>query len=185
MPPCPTGSTSRYRPPTNSPTVPVTPLILTTHRPGKADNEQTTLCAPTTTSDQTLHPYFDDIENHHWLEDNPAVVIFAAEPPPDRDPTLAARTRGYFATFGLETLYAAQAAQEICNIGYELSRVLEEEGPEGVGRHLNRQAETRRHHAINSWQSALYTALASSDWFCDGGWDDGPGATECETEPSP
>lgn len=44
------------------------------------------------------------------------------------------------------------------------------EGIQGVREHLHREGESRTQAHVNSWQAAMYRALAASDWYCGGGF---------------
>jgi hypothetical protein len=125
--------------------------------------------------EQTLHPYFDNIDDHHWLkaevkEVAPAALLFYASPPALLGADMCARVHRHFATFGLASLYASHSAAELVNIRYGLMRIAERGTPDDVRGELSRRADSYRAAFQNSWQTAMYTALASSDWFCEGGF---------------
>jgi hypothetical protein len=130
----------------------------------------------TTAEQQTLNPYFDDVENEIWLcatviESDPVAFDFFADPPSGWSSVLSKRVENHFRFFGLAELYSVQAAQEFANIKYDLTNMLKSGAqPADMQAHLARQAASRSHLHLNSWQSATYTAMASSDWFCSGGW---------------
>lgn len=134
--------------------------------------------APTTSEEETLHPYFDDVSDYLWLaarviHTTPAAVVFSVQAPPHWSPTLAKRVELHFQTFGLAKLYAAQASQELGNIRFGLGEIHNADPHNGAAQvrlELLRQAKTRRKAHINSWQTALYQALADSEWFCNGGF---------------
>jgi hypothetical protein len=137
----------------------------------KAKLDQT----PASPETVTLHPYFDNIEAHEWLnaevhQPRPASVRFWVEPPQQWPEVLAHRVAHHFKVFGLAKLYAAQAAEELVNIRRDLERVFEAEGQLGVTSHLTYMAGSRAHAHTNSWQTATYKAFAASTWFCGGGF---------------
>lgn len=130
---------------------------------------------PFISEEQTLHPYYDNIEDVRWLsavvfEGTPAALRFFILPPPGVDPLLATRVRFHFKAYKLAALYAAHAASEIVSIRLRLGRLFDSGGAEAVKRHLLEEAESREEEHLNSWQSATYRALASNDWFCAGGF---------------
>jgi 5-methylcytosine-specific restriction endonuclease McrA len=130
---------------------------------------------PTCSEEETLHPYFDDIEDDLWLyaeviETTPSAVRFKVKPPEHWDNVLSARVKGHFRLLKLAELYASHAAVEMINMRYSLSLILEEASPVAVKSHLFRQAQSCAKAFVNSWQTATYTALAESDWFCSGGF---------------
>jgi 5-methylcytosine-specific restriction endonuclease McrA len=128
--------------------------------------------AATGAGQQTLHPYFDDVKEA-WLcadvvEDEPPAVLFRASPPTALDAVLQQRVAAHFDAFELAALFAANAAQELVQIGDALAAISTQAGPLGVRDHLLLQAMSRG-RIPNSWQAALYRALSTSEWFWSGG----------------
>lgn len=131
---------------------------------------------PSGPSDQFIHPYFDDIEGHQWLhavvlEGAPPAVNFSVQGPSHWDHPLEERVRFQFETLQLNRLYAALAAEELSSIKFGLRGLHANAGPDGVradiqGRHASSSAA-----APNGWNTALFEALAASDWYCNGGFD--------------
>jgi hypothetical protein len=92
-------------------------------------NKAKTNTFPLASEDETLHPYFDDIEDDPWLRADvihtaPAALRFYVDPPAEWDDTITARVRLHFKIIGLGALYAAQAAEEMLNIRHYLSQAL-------------------------------------------------------------
>jgi hypothetical protein len=126
-------------------------------------------------SDQTLHPYFDNVDDQVWLvasvcELEPVAVKFVVIKPDSWDEMKFQRIRSHFRVFALGTLYSTHAAAEMAGIRYALESVFHRGGPEGLQSHLAEQALSRSQTHRNSWQGALYTALRDSGWFCSGGF---------------
>jgi hypothetical protein len=122
-----------------------------------------------------LHPYFDDVESQPWLvaevlQTAPASVQFSVAAPAAWSTVLAARVTHQFESLRLSALYASQAADELLNIRQSLADVLAAGGPAEVAAHLAQAADSRRAAHVNSWQTAMYTAIADSQWFCNGGF---------------
>lgn len=129
---------------------------------------------PATASDQTLHPYFDNVDDEVWLtarvkEIVPPVVDFEPSPPSTWPKRKRERLCNHFGAFELRKLYSIQAAVELINIRDSLDKIASREGSLGVRQFLEEQATSRRTAENNSWQSAMYEALAESNWF----WTDG------------
>lgn len=162
-----------YLPKASYPTYALTPLNLV---PACSDCNKSKLDRqPADASDQTLHPYFDDVDGVSWLvaevrESSPPAAVFLVRLPANVDATTAARLRTHFETFGLGELYAAQAGSEMVSIRFALAEAAAARGMEGVQALLAYQARTRALAARNSWVAALYTALAESVWFCSEGY---------------
>jgi len=125
--------------------------------------------------EQTLHPYFDDVDDDTWLyaevqECSPAALLFYPNPPAAWPVEKQTRVRLHFRTFGLGALYASHSAVELNNIRYGLQRIAERKTAEDIRVELLSRADSSRAAQINSWQTATYYALAASDWFCSGGY---------------
>lgn len=155
------------------PALAVAPLNLV---PACADcNKNKTDAAPATRNEETLHPYFDDIESDPWLtaevvEVFPAALRFLVTPPPNWTATTANRVRHQFSMLKLPSLYASQAANELAGITGYVAILHDKAGSAGVQQHLSEVAQSKLSYRINSWQTATYTALANSLWYCGGGF---------------
>lgn len=130
---------------------------------------------PTKEAEQTLHPYFDNVDDGAWLyaevlEVSPAALRYFVKPPIVWPPIKQERIRHHFAVFGLGALYASHAAAELANIRYGLQRMSEHGTAQDVRDELQLRFESCRDAHPNSWQTAMYRALATSDWFCEGGF---------------
>jgi hypothetical protein len=129
--------------------------------------------------EEPIHPYFDFLDDDPWLTavvvpSAPAALLFQVSPPSHWTPTLARRVENHFDRFALAPLYSSAAATELSNIRGTL-RMLLDVGGQSLGRTLVQQrlvesAASRREARINSWQTAMYTALAADPWFCAGGF---------------
>lgn len=156
------------------PALAITPLNLV---PSCKDcNTDTGTRRPTTAGEQTLHPYFDNVDDAIWLtasvtECSPPVVVFAPSPSALWSQAKQDMVRSHFRTFDLGKLYTTHAAVELVNIYYDVSRIFNINGATDVRNHLLEQANNRRHVMKNSWQAATYEGLADSIWFCSGGFE--------------
>lgn len=127
--------------------------------------------------DQMLHPYYDHnaLTGEKWVSArvsrlSPASVEFYVDPPAHWDPTLKLRVAAHFRDNKLANRFAIQAADQLSTLRGTLGIYHDAQGVEGVQFHLNAQAGAERAKYVNSWQSAMFTALANDDWFCDGGY---------------
>ncbi|MET7427214.1 HNH endonuclease signature motif containing protein [Dactylosporangium sp. NPDC005555] len=130
---------------------------------------------PQTVETQTLHPYFDSIDETAWLvaevvEVSPPPFRFFVSPPSSWPESLAARVSHHFEVFGLEELYAVQANDEVAGIASFLSKQHEAAGDIAVREHLAEMALSWSKVRPNSWNAAAYRAMAESTWFCSGGF---------------
>jgi hypothetical protein len=159
----------------------VTPLNLV---PACSDCNKIKLAKqPAKASDQTFHPYFDEVDADVWLSasverSDPLVITFKPAPPSHWSDLKKQRLYKHFAVFELGKLYSVQAAVELGDIRDRLHRDAAREGAQGIRRSLQEDALSRRAADKNSWRSAFYIALAESDWFCSEGYKKIP-------EPSP
>lgn len=162
-----------HLPKAHYPVLAVTPLNLV---PSCKDCNKAKLASlPTNAYEETLHPYFDDIDGDRWLFASvhttaPASLEFVVNPPVHWDAVLVARMRLHFETFGLCDLYAAQGADELLNIRHQLRIIHGTGGAETVRSELVARAESARALRVNGWRVAAFEAFAESDWFCDGGF---------------
>jgi hypothetical protein len=130
---------------------------------------------PVVAEDQTLHPYFDNFENERWLgavvePTSPATFCFKVVPPNGWSALSVTRLRHHLQVFNLDLLFASNAASELVNIRFALSELQAAGGAAAVQEHLHLEAESREHAFRNSWQTAMYRAAETSDWFCSGGF---------------
>jgi hypothetical protein len=155
------------------PALTVTPMNLV---PSCADCNKVKLdMQPTQASEQTLHPYFDEVDDGVWLiasvkESIPPALVFSANPPSAWDDVKRARVLTHFQIFNLGHLYTTHAAEELLNIRHNLTTIAERAGTDALRAHLMEQAEGRQAAAKNSWQSAMYEAPTKSEWFCEEGY---------------
>ncbi len=163
-----------YLPITSFPDYGVTAINLI---PACSDcNKYKLIHVPANAGDQTIHPYFDEVDDEQWLfgevvESTPAAVRFAVKPPDHWDAVLVERLKTHFRIYRLGTLYATHAAVEISNMRHALKKIAATPGfAERIRQHLRERAESCSEVYENSWQRATFDALANSDWFCSGGF---------------
>lgn len=123
----------------------------------------------------TLNAYFDDLGSGPWLKASvihtvPAVIEFSIDIQSCWSSDLAARATAHFDLFNLQELYSYQASRQLTGIRKFLTDEYATGGAAGVQRNLAATAASWASGEPNSWESALYEALASSTWFCGGGF---------------
>lgn len=169
----PVSTLDHYLPKTSFPSFAVTPYNLV---PACSDcNKIKSDDIPTNAEQQTIHPYYDDIENEQWLfakvlTSSPVSIQFFADPPVRFDNILKDRIKEHFKVFDLASLYASQSGVELANIGYRLNDLLGKAGAGQVQEHLQEEFNSRFANHKNSWQTAMYQAMANSTWFYSGGF---------------
>lgn len=127
---------------------------------------------PRCSEEETLHPYYDDVEKFIWVkarisESIPVAIEFYVAPPIMCPPVLAERMKHHFKAFRLAALYASHAAEELASIEYIAKRVHDESGSIELKKYLAEIAAAKQSVNLNSWQSALYSCLSENEWFCE------------------
>lgn len=161
-----------YLPKAHYPALAVAPANLV---PSCFDCNRVKLDHVQTSAETTFHPYFHRLPVGTWLHATVRLVsgtalTFAALPPTGWPDDAKACVEAHFAKLRLRRLYGAHAAQELANIRHSLRLVHGRGGPDAVRAHLGEQAVSRQVSNPNSWQSAMYVALQSNDWFCTEGF---------------
>ncbi|WP_371069327.1 hypothetical protein [Sediminibacillus sp. JSM 1682029] len=128
--------------------------------------------APTRPEEEYIHPYFDNIENDLWLyaeiiEELPISVLYKVKPHNSWDDVMSERVTKHFKRFKLGQLYSSYASEELSGKIFSLKQSFEQGGTSVVKRELQKEVESLRFSHVNSWKTALYTALYESDWFCE------------------
>lgn len=128
-------------------------------------------------SEQTIHPYFESaqLSAEQWLfaavlQTAPLTLDYRAEPPAGWDKALRKRVQRHFVDFDLKARFAIEAATELGALRYTLKRLYSLAGRGAVAQHLAAVASGEAELFRNSWKTALYQALAASDWYMDGGY---------------
>ncbi|GAW86881.1 conserved hypothetical protein [Bathymodiolus platifrons methanotrophic gill symbiont] len=130
---------------------------------------------PTTTEEQTLHPYYDDVTSVQWLfaevvKGPPVSISFFVKDVDDWSDAMNARIKQHFNIYGLGSLYTSQAGAELANIRCQLKNILVKSNSEDVRDQLLDAFKTRNNNHRNSWGTAMYKAMADNEWFCNGGF---------------
>lgn len=130
---------------------------------------------PRKPEEETLHPYFSNVEAESWLhavviESTPAVFEFGVSPPSAWGKVMAARLAFHLKAFQLADLFSRNAASTLCGIRYRLKLLFDAGGTDAVRQHLREEALSRAQHRLNHWETAFYKAAAASNWFCQGGF---------------
>jgi len=130
---------------------------------------------PKTTTDQTLHPYYDNVEGVIWLtatvgHTSPPNFIYDITPPAAWGQILTDRVRHHMEVFKLHGLFADNAASDMSGMREYLTDLFNKAGVAGVQAHLAAMAASWRAKRLNTWQGAMYEAAAADNWFCNTGF---------------
>ncbi|PCJ87449.1 MAG: HNH endonuclease [Thiotrichaceae bacterium] len=164
-----------YLPKSKFPTVSVLPVNLV---PSCKDcNTGKSADIATTAEEQGLHPYFDHdyFITDQWLfaeviQTNPVCIRFYVEPPREWDNVSQERVGSHFKDYNLASRFSLEVTNELAILKDTLSKYMSMLGKEAVKQHLHIVATSHQGLHQNSWQTALYQAVSSSEWFCDGGY---------------
>jgi len=161
-----------YLPKTTHPVFAVTPLNLV---PSCSDCNKSKLThEPADAKEQVMHPYFDNADTARWLiaavvQGTPPGVVFSVREPPTWSEIKRARIKKHFDLLGLAELYGSHAGSQLSILKYSLEQEFAAGGAAAVRRFLAREYESARRAHRNSWQAAMFRALAESNWFCHQG----------------
>ena len=132
---------------------------------------------PGSESEQTLHPYYDDVTCEQWLfaeviEENPGSIRFYTSDVDVYSEALNERIKFHFRELDLGSLYMSNANSTVTEIQFRLNRLHQKGGKNSVKAYLEEEEESRRNNHVNSWNTAAYQAMMNNDWFCDGGFNE-------------
>lgn len=122
---------------------------------------------------QTLHPYYDDYTGEQWLfakveQTSPVSIRFFVNAPNEWDFIEKSRVEVHFIEYNLGKRFSIQSSNELANLKEEF--ILFSLNKDDIKKELNKKATIFKNRHLNSWESALYQALAESDWYCSGGY---------------
>lgn len=140
-------------------------------------NTGKSMAIATTAEGQCLHPYFDhqSFINDQWLyaevrETKPATIYFFVKAPDRWDDVSKIRVQSHFNAFKLASRYSLEAGDQLACLRYSLVHSHQLWGLNGIRKALTIEAKSYTRLHRNSWQTAMYQALVTSDWYCDGGF---------------
>jgi hypothetical protein len=128
---------------------------------------------PKNSEEQTLHPYYDDIENEFWikakvLQTSPIGFEFYADPPSNWPELLKKRVINHFTAFNINALFSDHAIEEYRGSKKQFISLYENH-PDLLKKHLFDCYNSRLELGRNSWQAVMYNSLLNDEWFCKGG----------------
>lgn len=127
--------------------------------------------------EQTLHPYFDHVPYviDRWLKaevvnSKPVVLRFYTSAPDHWSEENRLRIEAHFRAFKLGHKYAVLAASDLSSLIGLLENYIGDGGIDEVRRFLMSCATSESRIHLNSWRSAMFSALSESAWFCEHGY---------------
>ena len=128
---------------------------------------------PNSEEDQFIHPYYDDINEEKWLFaqvnyeiNSETTLVFYVDCPNNWNDTLKARIQNHFKAFGLNRIFSQQAATEMTGKEFRLQELFNKGGEESIRAYLIDEADSWEKANKNSWQAAMYYALAEDENIC-------------------
>lgn len=120
--------------------------------------------------DETLHPYYDNIENHRWIycdiiESEPIGFKYSVKIIDTFDKKMYKRIQNHFEIFQLGRLFSIKASELIFGIETMLRRLYSRAGEEAVRLQIEEDMLSQEAVSLNSWQSAFYRGIYNSEWF--------------------
>lgn len=167
------GTLDHYLPKAKFPTFSVLPYNLV---PSCIDcNKGKNTDYAVTQETQTLHPYYDDFTREQWLfakveHTSPVSISFFVETPNEWRDIDKSRVTEHLSQYKLAKRFSIQASNELANLKEEFTLFSLEQ--EEIKKELKKKAIVFQKRYLNSWESALYQALADSDWYCSGGYNE-------------
>jgi hypothetical protein len=125
---------------------------------------------PKSNIDQTLHPYYDKVDDVNWIKaviikSNPVAIAYFPLPPDWWDETLKKRAINHFESFGLAELYGSNANRRLK--GDRLTFIdLFNTNPIHLKSHLFSSYQSSLSLGVNSFEAILFDTLYNDNWFC-------------------
>lgn len=129
--------------------------------------------------EQTIHPYYDQAVffSEQWLfaqvipgED--ICISYYVAPPEHWTDANKNRVKHHFESYELDTRFPIEAANELVSLisSLKLLSTPIPANPQIVAEELRREFTSESLLHINSWKTAMYQALMTNEWFCQGGY---------------
>lgn len=125
---------------------------------------------------QTLHPYYDNVNQEQWLfarlkEEDFLRIEFYVKVPDSYSPSIKERINTHFIDYHLAERFSIEAASRLAT----LREVFVANAPKVdplfyVREQLKVDVDTEFKLHKNSWETAMYQALYASDWYCQIGF---------------
>jgi 5-methylcytosine-specific restriction endonuclease McrA len=151
-----------YLPKSKFPILSVTPCNLI---PACSDCNKSKLnVVPRNGEEETLHPYFDDIEEIDWLkmeiiQVKPMMFKISVNDKCVKDKRLVSRIKFHMKSLSIDDLYVIHAVEEFDNIRTQLKVLYNRTSSDDLRKQLREHYESRYAVNRNSWQTALYRCL--------------------------
>lgn len=132
--------------------------------------------APSGSSENLIHPYFENYDDLVWLSatiqfvDNTPIARFKISNDQMEDDIIA-RLNMQFKKLELFDRYTIQCSREIASRHYKFTKTYNDRGISGLKEDLTDEALSKELIHKNSWEAALYRALCINDHFQSMTWE--------------
>lgn len=128
---------------------------------------------PKTADDQTLHPYYDSVNNENWIkatiiQTQPIAFFFYPDPPNNWDLTLQNRVKNHFDAFELNKKFSSNANTMYRGFKNMLVEAFNKD-PLLLKQLLYSFYDSNRVLGVNSFEAVMFETLYNDDWFCNTG----------------
>lgn len=128
---------------------------------------------PRTSEEQTLHPYYDNVDDELWIKadilyTDPMSFEYYVECPVAWGQVLKDRCKNHFDSFSLNELFSSHANEELRGAKKHLIKLYNDH-PDILNQHLADAYDSRLKLGVNSWQAVMYYTLVNDVWFNNGG----------------
>lgn len=133
-------------------------------------NKGKSISYPTNSMEQTLNPYYDNIENDEWLDaevlkTSPISFRYFVNPPAHWQQILKDRVTNHFESYHLNELFSSHANEELRGTRNQLVNLYNNH-PDLLIAYLEDSHNSRLELGKNSWQAVMYRTLFYNTWFC-------------------
>jgi hypothetical protein len=123
---------------------------------------------PTSSAEETLHPYYDAISDYQWVyckisEECSDIFHYYVDMQDDGDELMFKRVKKHFEVFDLGKFYAVRAGSEIEMQKAFLRDEYKIGGEDAVRDYIRRRMEACEHASLNHWKTALYKCMHNLD----------------------
>lgn len=125
---------------------------------------------PTCSEDETLHPYYDNVEDERWLfmrvgELNPIVFEFYVNAPDHWDTLMKKRLEMHLYSFNLNEQFSIHAQEELDIRKVHFKKIFQNGSHVGLKDFLYESYLSCFDNNKNAWQTAFYDGLCNCDEF--------------------
>lgn len=114
---------------------------------------------------RTKYRFYADVQ-----ATRPATLRFYVVPPDNWDDISKQRLNAHFESYNLGARFAVQSSEELAVVKSMLLEHHQSSNSQIISEHLGARSREYQKININSWQAAMYKALAENNWYCEEGF---------------